>query len=223
VLTLPSEAQIGSRRLLDHLSFALAGLAAAAIVGLGHASALSIVCAAGVVAGAASLWWCAPRQAVGRETAVADLLRAQAQLGDSLIPAWRGQIGVACQQMSLAVESLATRLGALAQRLAPPPPGTAAHGPSETALALEELREAALLLQFHDRVAQILGHVCDNIELTTARLGDSRRDFERDGSATAVDVQALVAALKHSYTMSDEEGLPSGGHGHGSPDEITYF
>ena len=199
---MPMEAPFGSRRLLDMLSLGLAGLAALALLLLGQNVLVSAVCALCILIAAFLLWQASKRQASARRAALRKLLGAQARPGEILLPVWRGQIDLSCKQMAHAAESMALRLGAASRHL-----GQAFDTVSwQTArgVALGELHEATLQLQFQDRVAQILGHVSHSIGLTATRMDESRRHFEPGGWPVGVDVDALLAELENSYTTPDE-------------------
>lgn len=222
--------QSGSRRLLDHLSLALVGLAALAMVWLGGYSSVSLVCALCALIAGIALWSASAQAGPNARAALGTLLSAQARLGEILIPVWRGQIGISCHQMSRAAETMAHRMAAVTHRLsAPLPEGEpAAQWQDERRFVLSELGEATLQLQFQDRVEQILGHVSHSIDLTAARMRESRLQFERGGWPAGVDVDALISELESSYTTPDEHAVHRDRHGHPPGpahhhEEITFF
>ena len=81
-----------------------------------------------------------------------------------------------------------------------------------------EVADAMVLLQFQDRVSQVITHVEDNTQRFLGML-------DGDGARAAVpDPQVLLSALQRSYTMSEERAL------HGEPsapapasDDVTFF
>jgi len=195
---------------------------------LGEANPVSFVCAVCVLAAAGALWWAAARSGPRARTALGTLLSAQARLGEILIPVWRGQIGISCHHMSRAAEAMAHRMAAVTHRLSAPLPDgePLEHWRAERSFVLSELSEATLQLQFQDRVEQILGHVSHSIDLTAARMRESRLQFERGGWPAGVDVDALISELESSYTTPDEHAV----HRHGKGplaaqhhEEITFF
>jgi hypothetical protein len=225
----PGEATFGSRRLLDILSLGLAGVAAAALLLLGRNLLVSAACALCVLVAALALWRASRLQAQARRAGLQKLLSAQARLGEILIPVWRGQIDASCRHMSQAAETLAMRLGTAVRHLGQA--SDAGTWQAERSLALAELREATLHLQFQDRVSQMLGHVSHSISLTAQRMGESRRHFERGGLPAGVDVDALIAELESSYTTPDEFTVHQDQLGDGKrqaaiqeeTEHVTYF
>ena len=227
---MPGEAKkFGSRRWLDGLSLGLSGVAAAALLALGQNLLVSAICALCVLIAAIVLWRASRHQAQVRRAGLQKLLSAQARLGEILIPVWRGQIDASCRHMSHAAEALATRLGAASRHLGQS--SDPSSWQAERGLALAELREAILHLQFQDRVSQILGHVSHSISLTAQRMGESRRHFERGGLPVGVDVDALMAELQSSYTTPEEfsvhQDQVSGGKRETAiqqeTEDVTYF
>ena len=200
------------------------------MVELGGASPVSLVCALCVLAAGASLWWATARSGPRARKTLGTLLSAQARLGDILIPVWRGQIGISCHQMSRAAETMAHRMAAITQRLSGPLPEgePVERWRDERRFVLSELSEATLQLQFQDRVEQILGHVSHSIDLTAARMRESRLHFENGGWPAGVDVDALIAELESSYTTPDEHAVHRTRRGQPplaerDSEEITFF
>lgn len=87
----------------------------------------------------------------------------------------------------------------------------------------EEVSESLVLLQFQDRVSQILSHVRNNIEAFPAYLERSECSYRERGRLQAIDWSGLRQELEHSYATLEEY------HNHGAvkavpdSDEITFF
>lgn len=67
-----------------------------------------------------------------------------------------------------------------------------------------EIGEALVQLQFQDRVAQILGHVKDNIARMPDCLAAPRASYAARGALPTVSAAGLLAELQSTYAMAEE-------------------
>lgn len=82
-----------------------------------------------------------------------------------------------------------------------------------------EVAESLVLLQFQDRVSQILSHVRDNIQAFPGYLAERAVTSALD----AIDWSGLREALERSYATIEEHGGPAAGRAAAEDDEITFF
>ncbi|BFI96480.1 MAG: hypothetical protein RSP_19900 [Rhodanobacter sp.] len=86
-----------------------------------------------------------------------------------------------------------------------------------------EVSEALVLLQFQDRVGQILSHVRDNIRAFPACLARSEQAWREQGRLAAIDWSQLRADLEHSYATRQEHRNHEAGKLVDAGDDITFF
>lgn len=90
----------------------------------------------------------------------------------------------------------------------------------ETSIGIRaEVAESLVLLQFQDRVSQILSHVRDNIQAFPGYLAERAVTSALD----AIDWSGLREALERSYATIEEHGGPAAGRAAAEDDEITFF
>lgn len=85
-----------------------------------------------------------------------------------------------------------------------------------------EVAESMVLLQFQDRVSQILGHVRDNIVAFPKYVMEHESRAMREKDRSSIDWSELRCALEQSYATVEEHRL-SGTESSGSGDDITFF
>jgi len=73
-----------------------------------------------------------------------------------------------------------------------------------------DVSDALVLLQFQDRVNQIMGHVKHNISLLPEVFAISRRKFEMDGALQPPEPNAMLDALESTYAMAEERAVHRG-------------
>jgi methyl-accepting chemotaxis protein len=70
-----------------------------------------------------------------------------------------------------------------------------------------EISEALVQLQFQDRVAQILGHVKNNIGRLPEVLAEPQAQYAAAGRLQPVSAAALLAELQSTYAMAEEHAV----------------
>jgi methyl-accepting chemotaxis protein len=87
-----------------------------------------------------------------------------------------------------------------------------------------EISEALVLLQFQDRINQIISHVKTNIERLPDVLEHNRLQFEQRGDLKPLDSAVLLAELEQSYAMEQERAVHGGAAPARPPTaEISFF
>jgi methyl-accepting chemotaxis protein len=86
----------------------------------------------------------------------------------------------------------------------------------------EEIAQMLVLLQFQDRVSQILGHVRNDMDKLKQHLDEHAA---QGGAATQIDAGAWLKELAGTYTTTEQRSLHGGENTAGSPEpaEITFF
>ena len=94
----------------------------------------------------------------------------------------------------------------------------------ETRLIGEEIADVLVALQFQDRVSQILGHVGQDMGKLKAHLVSQTAQRAAGGVSPAMDAEAWLADLSHTYTVPEQHVVHSGGTTRGAAaSEITFF
>ena len=88
-----------------------------------------------------------------------------------------------------------------------------------------EIQEALVLLQFQDRISQILTHVMSSVEHLGGELAQTSGRFRQSGESAPPMAQAVLAQLTASYTTAEERG-PGGrvpAAVASQAEEVTFF
>jgi methyl-accepting chemotaxis protein len=87
-----------------------------------------------------------------------------------------------------------------------------------------EIEEVLVSLQFQDRVAQIFGHVQDDLDKLHACLVERREHAAANLPLAPLDAALWLEQLALTYTTDEQRSLHSGaGTGAGAASEITFF
>lgn len=88
-----------------------------------------------------------------------------------------------------------------------------------------EISEALVLLQFQDRVNQIVTHVKHNIEQLPQYLEHNRSEYAQAGALQPLDPRTLLGQLERTYAMAEERAVHGGTKTAAQPQdtEITFF
>ena len=153
---------------------------------------------------------------MGRQvTAINDAIHAAIAAADSFARQDAASVGVAETAIDRVLDDFRRATGNLSN---------AAERLRSTGVDIRgEVAEALVLLQFQDRVSQILSHVRDNIRAFPACLARSEQAWREQGRLTAIDWSQLRDELEHSYATRQEHHNHESGRHVDAGDDITFF
>jgi len=85
----------------------------------------------------------------------------------------------------------------------------------------DEIADILVSLQFQDRTSQILASTCTNIDAFEVQVQRVLQDSDAHGPSHAMDVEALLADMKRTYTT--DEQFMNHGENRRAGDAVTFF
>lgn len=87
---------------------------------------------------------------------------------------------------------------------------------------LSEINEIMVLLQFQDRVSQILSNINTSLNTVSQCVSDERQAANA-GEAGVLDLEEILATLEASYVTEEERQAHNGGQSDASEDSSVNF
>ncbi len=85
----------------------------------------------------------------------------------------------------------------------------------------EEIAKVLVALQFQDRVNQVLGHVCDDMNKLKEHI--STPAPQKDGAIITIDATSWLDELSQTYTVEEQYEVHRGSKAKVAVSEITFF
>lgn len=101
----------------------------------------------------------------------------------------------------------------------------------ECDLLRKEINKVMVVLQFQDRVSQVLSHVSNDLRKIQLLLEDNRKLLAEDKPANDINIEEWLRELKQSYTMTEQmivhhgvnKSLGKASPGKAVDPEVTFF